>query len=133
MAVWSVTAQRRFPSAWPDALAWTNWTGRAIGIGALTAVTAAVAAITLVVSLLRVIACLEAEDRTGRRAGPRSWWLLDKPFNRPDAQLRADFRAFVFSHAQRYQLPVLMVSHDEVDAKAAGGFVLRLNAKPSWP
>jgi putative thiamine transport system ATP-binding protein len=52
--------------------------------------------------------------------------LLDEPFNRLDAQLRADFRTFVFGHARERGLPILLVTHDEADADAAGGRVIRL-------
>jgi putative thiamine transport system ATP-binding protein len=58
-------------------------------------------------------------------AEPRAL-LLDEPFNRLDAQLRGDFRAFVFSHARERGLPILLVTHDEADAVAAGGMVIRL-------
>ena len=54
--------------------------------------------------------------------------LLDEPFNKLDAQLRNDFRAFVFEHAQQRALPVLLVTHDEQDARAAGGQVIVLGA-----
>jgi putative thiamine transport system ATP-binding protein len=50
--------------------------------------------------------------------------LLDEPFNRLDADLRAEFRQFVFSHAAAAALPVLLVTHDVADAEAAGGTVL---------
>ena len=52
--------------------------------------------------------------------------LLDEPFNRLDAQLRGDFRAFVLGHARERGLPILLVTHDEADAVAAGGRVIRL-------
>jgi putative thiamine transport system ATP-binding protein len=52
--------------------------------------------------------------------------LLDEPFGKLDALLRADFRRFVFEHAQQLQLPTLMVTHDEADAQAAGGPVVVL-------
>lgn len=58
-------------------------------------------------------------------AEPRAL-LLDEPFNRLDAQLRGDFRAFVLSHARERALPILLVTHDEADAVAAGGRVIRL-------
>ena len=56
-------------------------------------------------------------------AEPRAL-LLDEPFNRLDADLRDRFRRFVFAHAAG--LPTLLVTHDEADARAAGGRVLRL-------
>ena len=58
-------------------------------------------------------------------AEPRAL-LLDEPFNRLDAQLRGDFRAFVIGHARERGLPILLVTHDEADAAAAGGRVIRL-------
>jgi len=52
--------------------------------------------------------------------------LLDEPFNKLDAQLRQDFRRFVFAHAAERALPVLLVTHDAADAQAAGGRVVAL-------
>lgn len=52
--------------------------------------------------------------------------LLDEPFSKLDNGLRAEVRAFVFDHARGHGLPVLMVSHDEADAVAAGGVVISL-------
>ena len=58
-------------------------------------------------------------------ARPRAL-LLDEPFNKLDAQLRQDFRRFVFDHARQRALPVLLVTHDDADAQAAGGQVITL-------
>jgi putative thiamine transport system ATP-binding protein len=58
-------------------------------------------------------------------ARPRAL-LLDEPFSKLDAQLRADFRHFVFGHARALALPTVLVTHDEADAQAAGGPVIRL-------
>lgn len=55
--------------------------------------------------------------------------LLDEPFSKLDVALRADFRRFVFDHAAARNLPVLLVTHDETDAEAAGGRILTLNAQ----
>ena len=55
--------------------------------------------------------------------------LLDEPFNKLDAQLRQDFRRFVFEHAAGRGLPTLLVTHDATDAQAAGGRVIGL-ARP---
>ncbi|MFZ1815219.1 MAG: ATP-binding cassette domain-containing protein [Rhizobiaceae bacterium] len=54
--------------------------------------------------------------------------LLDEPFSRLDADLRSQMREFVFAQARRRELPVLLVTHDEADAQAAGGRVIRLGA-----
>lgn len=52
--------------------------------------------------------------------------LLDEPFSKLDPALRAQFRHFVFEKARAAGLPVLMVTHDADDAKAADGPVLRV-------
>lgn len=56
--------------------------------------------------------------------------LLDEPFASLDAGLRSEMRHLVFSEAQKHQLPVLLVTHDEADAVAAGGRVVALIAAP---
>jgi len=53
--------------------------------------------------------------------------LLDEPFSKLDAQLRDEVRRFVFEHACNSALPT-MLEHDEADAAAAGGAMIRLNA-----
>ncbi|QDC09938.1 ATP-binding cassette domain-containing protein [Oceanicola sp. D3] len=50
--------------------------------------------------------------------------LLDEPFSRLDAARRAEVRGLVFDRARARGLPVLMVTHDEEDAHAAGGQVV---------
>ncbi|MBS1301946.1 ATP-binding cassette domain-containing protein [Loktanella sp. SALINAS62] len=52
--------------------------------------------------------------------------LLDEAFSRLDAALRAQVRDLVFARAMARQLPVLMVTHDVEDARAAGGAVITL-------
>ena len=56
--------------------------------------------------------------------------LLDEPFNKLDAPRRDEVRRFVFEHALERALPVLLVTHDEADAVAAAGPVLRVGAAP---
>lgn len=63
-------------------------------------------------------------------AGPRVL-LLDEPFARLDRPLRARMRRFVFDHARRRGLPILLVTHDAEDAEAAGGRVIHLDAPPA--
>ncbi|SNR50213.1 ATP-binding cassette domain-containing protein [Puniceibacterium sediminis] len=52
--------------------------------------------------------------------------LLDEAFSGLDVSLRRQIRALVFDRARRMHLPVLMVTHDQEDAEAAGGAVERL-------
>lgn len=57
--------------------------------------------------------------------------LLDEPFSKLDAGLRASTRETVFGMARDAGLPVLLVTHDAADAEAAGGVVVNLDAKQS--
>ncbi|MGP3696119.1 ATP-binding cassette domain-containing protein [Rhodobacter sp. NSM] len=50
--------------------------------------------------------------------------LLDEPFSRLDAELRAQIRGFVLGRARQVGLPVVLVSHDPEDAAAAGGRIV---------
>lgn len=58
-------------------------------------------------------------------ARPRAL-MLDEPFSKLDAGLRGQVRDFVFATARARGLPVLLVTHDEEDARAAGGEIVRL-------
>jgi putative thiamine transport system ATP-binding protein len=60
-------------------------------------------------------------------SGPRAL-LLDEPFSRLDAALRQQVRHLVFSTARANRLPVVLVTHDEADAEAAGGPIVRIGA-----
>lgn len=50
--------------------------------------------------------------------------LLDEPFSRLDAGLRAQVRSFVFDTIRTRELPTLLVTHDAEDAEAAGGRIV---------
>ncbi|WP_412508892.1 ATP-binding cassette domain-containing protein [Roseovarius sp. SYSU LYC5161] len=52
--------------------------------------------------------------------------LLDEAFSRLDTTRRAQIRKLVFEMARNRDLPVLMVTHDAEDARAAGGCVITL-------
>ncbi|MEL6959525.1 MAG: ATP-binding cassette domain-containing protein [Pseudomonadota bacterium] len=54
--------------------------------------------------------------------------LLDEAFSRLDAELRTQVRELVFGIAKDRALPVLMVTHDAEDARAAGGTIIELKA-----
>lgn len=54
--------------------------------------------------------------------------LLDEAFSRLDADLRAQVRDLVFRVAKARALPVLMVTHDAEDARAAGGKIIELES-----
>lgn len=54
--------------------------------------------------------------------------LLDEPFSKLDAALRDQMRALVFERARAKQLPVMLVTHDQADADAAGGAVVTVSA-----
>lgn len=54
--------------------------------------------------------------------------LLDEPFSKLDMELRVQMRSLVFERARAAELPVILVTHDEADAEAAGGAVHRIGA-----
>lgn len=47
-------------------------------------------------------------------ARPRAL-LLDEPFSRLDAALRAQFKTFVFDHIRAARIPAILVTHDRAD------------------
>ncbi len=53
--------------------------------------------------------------------------LLDEPFSKLDAELRARFRDFVFRHAHANNLPTLLVTHDPDDAQSTGGKIIQMS------
>ena len=52
--------------------------------------------------------------------------LLDEPFSKLDQGLRQQMRKLVFAKARDAGLPVILVTHDEADATAAAGPVVRI-------
>jgi putative thiamine transport system ATP-binding protein len=52
--------------------------------------------------------------------------LLDEPFSNLDTARRGQVRELVFAEARQRGLPVLLVTHDIADAKAAGGPCIEL-------
>lgn len=52
--------------------------------------------------------------------------LLDEPFAGLDLATREGFRALVLAELRQRNLPTLLVTHDEGDARAAGGPVVHL-------
>ncbi|KQY23863.1 ABC transporter ATP-binding protein [Rhizobium sp. Root483D2] len=50
--------------------------------------------------------------------------LLDEPFSKLDSGLRQQTRNLIFSRAKSARLPVVLVTHDQADAEAAGGEIL---------
>jgi putative thiamine transport system ATP-binding protein len=62
-------------------------------------------------------------------AEPRAL-LLDEPFSKLDATLRVQMRGLVFEKAREKGLPVILVTHDEADAEAAGDDIIRIGNGP---
>lgn len=53
--------------------------------------------------------------------------LLDEPFSKLDAGLRDQIRAFTFARSR--ELPVILVTHDLQDARAAGGRIISVTGQ----
>ncbi|MEF2072134.1 ATP-binding cassette domain-containing protein [Consotaella aegiceratis] len=58
-------------------------------------------------------------------AEPRAL-LLDEPFSRLDAALRASMRDLVFGLVEARKIPAVLVTHDREDAEAAGGPIVEV-------
>jgi len=56
--------------------------------------------------------------------------LLDEPFSSLDSDMRASMRRFVFDRARARGLPVILVTHDHDDARAAAGPVITVMGQP---
>lgn len=56
--------------------------------------------------------------------------LLDEPFSSLDSDMRANMRKFVFDRARARNLPVILVTHDDEDARAAAGQIISVKGKP---
>ncbi len=52
--------------------------------------------------------------------------LLDEPFSKLDSYLKDEIRTLVFARLKARKLPGLLVTHDEADATAAGGRIIRI-------
>lgn len=59
--------------------------------------------------------------------------LLDEPFSKLDATLRAEMRSFTFHHIRERGIPALLVTHDPQDAAAASGPIIQLGEPTDDP
>lgn len=55
--------------------------------------------------------------------------LLDEPFSKLDAGLRQQMRKLVFGKARDTGLAIVLVTHDQADAEAAGGKIIRIGCE----
>lgn len=79
MAIWSLAWRWRWPDALPGEWSlriWTRTAGEAAEPGLTTLIVGVLAAL---IALALVLACLESEDRKGRRPSTRALWLLYTP------------------------------------------------------
>ena len=54
--------------------------------------------------------------------------LLDEPFSKLDVKLRQSMREFLYSQAKSANIPMIIVTHDPLDAEHATGSVIELKA-----
>jgi putative thiamine transport system ATP-binding protein len=59
--------------------------------------------------------------------------LLDEPFSKLDVTTKDRFRQFVFDHARSSGVPTLLVTHDPMDAVAAGGSIVEIGGRHYEP
>jgi putative thiamine transport system permease protein len=83
LAVWSVAGFWSFPDLLPDGFTWRTWSRHGDGLWAPAVETMAIAGAATLISLLLVLASLEAEQRYGIKPSTRSLWLLYTPLLMP--------------------------------------------------
>ncbi|MGJ8610258.1 MAG: ABC transporter permease [Octadecabacter sp.] len=79
LAVWSVAAYWSFPNSLPDSFTWRTWDRHGLSALATLGETFFVAAVAVLIALVLVLGCLEAEHRSGRKLSERGIWLLYLP------------------------------------------------------
>jgi putative thiamine transport system permease protein len=79
LAVWSFAGRWRFPDALPETLKLTSWMRHGPEALEVAGVTLLIAGIAVLVALVLVIGCLEAEHREGRAMTPAALWVLYLP------------------------------------------------------
>ena len=79
LALWSLAGAWRFPDLWPETLTLRSWRREGGPLLAVTRDTLAIAAISVAVSVMLAIGCLEAEHRHRLPAASRALWLLYLP------------------------------------------------------
>lgn len=85
LAIWSMTHRWRFPDALPGDWGPAVWMRHWDGLSGPTVTTLIVAAAAAFLALVLVTACLEAEQRLGKRPTARVLWLLYAPLLIPQA------------------------------------------------
>ena len=79
MAIWSISGDWRFPSAFPQTLSMQTWINNANELYLAAWNTLVIGFITCIVSLILTIGCLENEIRIGKKAQNKSLLLLYTP------------------------------------------------------
>lgn len=97
VALWSVAEIWRFPSILPAAFSFDNWREQGPRALALTGNSLAIAAMSALIALVLVVACLENEVRKGQRAGSRTLWLLYVPLLVPQVTFLLGLQVLLIS------------------------------------
>ena len=79
LAIWSVTRRWRFPDTLPSQWSLSGWTDRIDRLMDPLMTTLIVGGVAAGIALILVLACLEAEQRTGKRPTNQALWLLYTP------------------------------------------------------
>ena len=79
LALWSLAGLWPFPDAVPETISLHTWKTSTPDLTSTAAVTLGLAAISTALSLILVLACLEAEHRFGLPPATRAMWLLYLP------------------------------------------------------
>lgn len=108
LAVWSVAGFWAFPDAWPSGLSWRSWARHGPGLWDAAAETILLAGMSAGLALLLVMACLEAEHRSGKRMGQGGTLILYLPLLVPQIAFLPGLQTlFLAAGAQTGRGPVI--------------------------
>lgn len=79
LVIWSLTRRWRFPDPLPSQWSFSGWTDRIDRLSEPLLTTVIVGGVAAGLALVLVLACLEAEQRSGKRPSNQALWLLYTP------------------------------------------------------
>ncbi len=111
LALWSFAGFWAFPDALPETLSLRTWERQGGGLLERAGVTAGIAIAATAISLLLVLACLEAEERHGIRPGTRALWLLYVPLIVPQATFVTGLQTLAVATGTGGTLAAVVAAH----------------------
>jgi len=97
LLVWSLAAFWSFPNVLPDEFTWRTWSKHGPDAFATFGETFLIAGIAVLLALILVLGCLEAEHRSGRPLSRRGLWMLYLPLLVPQTAFLPGLQTLLLS------------------------------------